>query len=241
MILSIGVFVIVIVIILYIFIVKSLTAKKSKIDGKLRMPRLQATDRDQVYVDVSTQPNAGLGLFAARSFARDETVCIYSGNIIGGRAAAALKERTYLMRLAKGVSVDAGPCPDIAARYINDNCDRAQLNTRFKKEPKRWRALVVATKDIMAGEEFFASYGRRSTPCSKNSHNHVHIHLMLIHLLAYMWTRERHWPITCLTTSHMTKIYMMIRTSRCDACNESDDHWLPPNSITRHLTQSLDT
>ena len=88
-------------------------------------------------------------------------VCIYNGNIIGGRAAAALKDRAYLMRLAKGVSIDAGPCPDVAARYINDNSDRKQLNTRFKKEPAQWRALVVATKDIMPGDEFFVSYGRR--------------------------------------------------------------------------------
>ena len=169
MIFEIGVFVIAIVIILYILIEKSEDSKNSASDEKLRMSRLQVADRDQVYVDVSTQPNAGLGLFAARSFARDETVCIYSGNVIGGRAAAALKERTYLMRLAKGVSIDAGPCPDIAARYINDNCDRAQLNTRFKKEPTRWRALVVATKEIMPGEEFFASYGRRSTSHFKYS------------------------------------------------------------------------
>ena len=124
-------------------------------------PRLQSSDQDNVYVDVSTQPNAGLGLFASRTFVRGETVCVYSGNVLGGRAAAELAERAYLMRLGKAVSIDAGPCPDIAARYINDHIDRKQINSRFKKEPAQWRALVIATKNIKAGEEIFASYGRR--------------------------------------------------------------------------------
>ena len=80
MIFEFGVLAIAIVIVLYFFLVKSVNDNENAIGQKHRMPRLQATDRDQVYVDVSTQPNAGLGLFAARSFVRNETVCIYSGN-----------------------------------------------------------------------------------------------------------------------------------------------------------------
>merc|ERR1719421_643221 len=56
-------------------------------------------------------------------------------------------------------SVDAAQHPEVLARYINDNFEAARRNAKFVKlKPKR-RALVVATRDIAAGEEIYAFYG----------------------------------------------------------------------------------
>ena len=63
------------------------------------------------------------------------------------------------MRLAKGVTIDAGPHPDVLARYINDNADKARLNVRFDKDPEHRLARVIALRPLAAGEELFVSYG----------------------------------------------------------------------------------
>lgn len=55
--------------------------------------------------------------------------------------------------------MDAGPHPDVLARYINDHIDASRHNVKFVKLKSELRALVLATGPIRAGEEVFASYG----------------------------------------------------------------------------------
>lgn len=123
---------------------------------------LRAEDVHNVYVGISTLgKEVGLGLFAAHKFLKDEIICYYTGNVLSGREASDLKDRACLMRLAKGISIDAGPFPEIAAKYINDNKNVSQINARFKKEPELYRASVIATTSIEKGDEIFVSYGKQ--------------------------------------------------------------------------------
>ena len=59
--------------------------------------------------------------------------------------------------------VDAGPHPGVLARYVNDV--EGAYNVRFvklgaaKTVERPPRALVVALRDVAAGEELYARYG----------------------------------------------------------------------------------
>jgi len=104
------------------------------------------------------------GLFAQRSFEAGEVVCVYQGVVLKTTEALRLpvEEKGYLMRLGPQCYVDARPCPLVLARYINDPINPAGYNVRFDKLPDADppRALVVAIRSILAGEELFANYGK---------------------------------------------------------------------------------
>ena len=69
------------------------------------------------------------------------------------------RDKTYVMALGMNCHVDAGPHPDVLARYINDNAAENKLNAVFVKLPRLAVALVVASSDIYPGDEIFAAYG----------------------------------------------------------------------------------
>lgn len=104
--------------------------------------------------------DAGLGLFTRESIAKGSCVCIYTGKVLRTIEAIRLKDKTYLMRLGPQVYVD--PCDDktVLGRYINDPRNRLLHNVVFDKRPDEQCAHVIAKRDIAAGEEIFADYGR---------------------------------------------------------------------------------
>ena len=123
---------------------------------------IQKEDVNNVYVLPSTLgESVGLGLYAAKQFQKGDIICYYTGIQMNGREAASVKQRAYLMRLCKNLSIDAGPCLEMSARYINDNSDKSKLNVRFQKEPELFRAAVIALKTIEKHEELFVSYGKQ--------------------------------------------------------------------------------
>lgn len=56
--------------------------------------------------------------------------------------------------------IDARTTLQVVARYINDCRNPALYNVVFDKKPEEGHALVVATRNIAAGEELYASYGK---------------------------------------------------------------------------------
>ena len=103
---------------------------------------------------------AGLGLFALREFRAGDVLLEYAGTVHRTRDALRERDKSYLMRLGEQTYVDARSHPHIMARYIND-CRNAMLyNVRFDKRPAERRALVVATRRIVEGDELFVDYGR---------------------------------------------------------------------------------
>lgn len=64
------------------------------------------------------------------------------------------------MRLGPQVYVDLKSDTSALARYINDCRNSSLYNVRFEKLPEEGKALVVATRQISAGEELFVDYGK---------------------------------------------------------------------------------
>jgi hypothetical protein len=116
-------------------------------------------------VKVSTISQAGNGLFATRRFLNGALLCVYSGTSVSlTQAMQRAKDGQHGDYVMGGFGpfwrVDAGPHPEVLARYINDHFTQPHLaNVRFIKLKKLRVALVVATRDLLTGEEIFASYG----------------------------------------------------------------------------------
>ena len=71
-----------------------------------------------------------------------------------------LENRDYLMGgFGLNCHIDGQHHTEFHARYINDHADPAAINARFVKCRKTRKALVVALRDIRAGEEVYCSYG----------------------------------------------------------------------------------
>ena len=116
-------------------------------------------------VRTSTINNAGNGLFTTKSFKRGSLLCIYSGTPVSlTQAMKRQKEGVHGDYVMGGFGlfwrVDAGPHPEVMARYINDHYEQIEKNNaKFIKLKKYKIALVVAKRDLVANEEIFASYG----------------------------------------------------------------------------------
>jgi SET domain-containing protein len=103
---------------------------------------------------------AGSGLFTRVPIAKGSCVCIYTGQVLRTVDAIRLKDKTYLMRLGPQVYIDPIDDKTVLGRYINDPRNRLLQNVVFDKRPDEQCAYVIAKRDINAGEEIFADYGR---------------------------------------------------------------------------------
>jgi hypothetical protein len=127
-------------------------------------PQELAMNEDLVPAE-SNIKNAGQGLFfrpsssGRRMILAGEVICYNSGHIHDFHSSNRLKDKSYLMLVANDVLVDPGPLLNIKARYMNDPRNELYVNTKFVPEPASNRCAVVATRDIMPGEELFVSYG----------------------------------------------------------------------------------
>lgn len=123
-------------------------------------------------VAISTIEDAGNGLFALDKIPKGAIVCNYTGYRHDYQSQKRLLDRAYVLKLQNGWPkfdrrndgfVDALPCKDVLARFINDPRDEQKYNVKFEhiQEPGVWHCPVVALRDIEAGEELFISYGPR--------------------------------------------------------------------------------
>lgn len=115
-----------------------------------------------VEVAPSRIPGAGSGLFATRAHRAGTAICVYRGRVLRTAEAVRLprEEKDYLMRLGPQVYVDARSPDSCLARFVNDAQRADRQNAYFDKRPDERLAVVVALRDIAAGEEIYASYGR---------------------------------------------------------------------------------
>jgi len=90
---------------------------------------------------------------------KGELICHYMGHRHNFQSCRLVKDKSYLMLVDGQLFVDAGPLPQIKARYINDPLNESFYNCKFVPDANKYRSNVVALRDINAGEEFFASYG----------------------------------------------------------------------------------
>tara|TARA_B100000795_G_C22624525_1_gene370156 strand:- start:67 stop:624 length:558 start_codon:yes stop_codon:yes gene_type:complete len=121
---------------------------------------------DGLVVQNSTIPQAGNGLFTTRSFPKGALLCVYSGTSVS--FAQAMKRQRdgihgdYVMGgFGLNWRVDAEPHPEVLARYINDHyLQPMKTNVKFIKLKEQRVALIVTLRDLIPGEEIFASYGQ---------------------------------------------------------------------------------
>eukprot|EP00586_Coscinodiscus_wailesii_P014645 CAMPEP_0172495340 /NCGR_PEP_ID=MMETSP1066-20121228/67930_1 /TAXON_ID=671091 /ORGANISM="Coscinodiscus wailesii, Strain CCMP2513" /LENGTH=229 /DNA_ID=CAMNT_0013266927 /DNA_START=29 /DNA_END=718 /DNA_ORIENTATION=+ len=135
-------------------------------------PHPQGDYEDALLVRSSTIEGAGNGLFTSVYLGKGTVVCHYSGTRHDYHSQKKIVDRQYLLKLQNGYPknsrrndgfIDAGPCLDVKARFINDPGNDDKINVKFEhiREPGTWFCPVVAQRDIDAGEELFISYGPR--------------------------------------------------------------------------------
>jgi len=114
-----------------------------------------------VEVRPSLIENAGEGLFAARCFAKGDVLGEYRGVVVSmmQRLKRDDDDTDYMMGgWGMNTFVDAKDCYEAAGRYVNHAFDPAQRNAYFQRHADEPWALLVATREIAAGEEIYASY-----------------------------------------------------------------------------------
>jgi hypothetical protein len=126
--------------------------------------------RPDLLVAPSLIPNAGLGLFAGRAFAKGELICFYTGIRLTTLEALRTPDWRYMVALGKNrqgerVWIDARPTLHVVARYINHQFDPARRNVETMADPDEARWRMVASRPIAAGEEFYYDYGPHHWHC----------------------------------------------------------------------------
>jgi hypothetical protein len=101
-------------------------------------------------VRVSTIPEAGCGLFAARDYATGEVIGDYRGLVFSTAEAIRVADKSYLMRLGPQCYVDAKYRLRWRTRFMND-ARGFRNNVRFVKLPTQRRAVAVTTRPVRRG------------------------------------------------------------------------------------------
>lgn len=117
------------------------------------MFRLFRSD-DRFYVELSSIPHAGKGLFARR-YLPAGSVMVYWGTITDSNS-----NSSYVYQNHRGQNIDAIAHLDCPARYINDGSVAGLRNNCTWSED--WHPLypcVILTTDVEQGEEILINYG----------------------------------------------------------------------------------
>lgn len=118
-----------------------------------------------LYLDKSTLPNAGKGLFTKVNIRKGEKIIEYKGRIITWKQHEKLAEQDkggYAFYVNKNYVIDAYDTPQYFARYANDARGISRLEgvrNNAVYEEKKKIVHIVATRNIPAGSEIFVSYG----------------------------------------------------------------------------------
>jgi SET domain-containing protein len=104
---------------------------------------------------VVKRSSAGLGLFAARDYAKGELVIEYVGKIVSEEEAQRIGGK-YLFELNDKWNID-GKGRENIARYINHSC---KPNCYPELNAEETRIFIYAKRAIKSGEEFTYNYGK---------------------------------------------------------------------------------
>lgn len=136
------------------------TAPLSEVEEEL--VRLKRPGYSRLRVLESTIPKAGWGLFTRRVIERGSQICSYGGHrVTAEQRADPDYDTTYVFSYwtAKGeeVWVDAKDAYCSYGRYANDPRDEAKTNAKIVRRGNR--IILVATAEILPGEEILIDYG----------------------------------------------------------------------------------
>ena len=152
----------------------SISAKEGKIGKRMASEVLRVlAEKNQLPQDHSPAGNvevkpsliqgAGNGLFASKRFEEGDVLCKYVGTplTLAQSMKRTQEEKVYVMGgFGLNVRLDAGPHPEVLARFINDHSEESKLNATFVKikdeDPWKCHANVVATRIFLIfSNEFF--------------------------------------------------------------------------------------
>jgi len=118
------------------------------------------TFNPRVWVEHSTVPSAGLGLFARQDFGAGAVICEYRGERLTAEQFVARypdDDARYAFSTTDGYLDAAGVSHSSAARYVNAVGPNGTPNLRAVEH--EGRVFMVAALPVSAGEELFFDYG----------------------------------------------------------------------------------
>jgi uncharacterized protein len=121
------------------------------------------TENKNLYVDNSSIPSAGKGLFTSADIEKGELIIEYTGEVTTWEEVRHDAENVYIYFVNEDYVINARNFPSAIARYANDAHGLTRKkgihnNSRFVNIDGR--IFIKASKLIRAGEEIFVDYGK---------------------------------------------------------------------------------
>ncbi len=122
-----------------------------------------------LFVQESTLPGSGKGLFTDTAFKKGDKICEYEGEYVTWKECqrrcdeGELHRASYFFYINSQNCIDAYPQFDSLARYANDAKGFSRIkgiNNNAEYQIIKKVPYIVATKSIPAGSEIFVSYGK---------------------------------------------------------------------------------
>lgn len=116
-----------------------------------------------LYVDNSTIPNTGKGLFTSKRIDKGELIVEYTGEITTWESVRHDASNAYIYFVTEDYVINAKNTPDAIARYANDARGLTRLkgvnnNARFVNI--NGKIFIKAIKEIASGSEILVDYGK---------------------------------------------------------------------------------
>lgn len=127
--------------------------------------KIEAKEKDYLYIKGSQIPDSGNGLFTAISIYKDEVISIFKGQILSDKEAqsrVSKGEDAYFMNLPDGTILDAMKVKCFA-KYANDASGLVKSLYRNNSKitlNEDGKVCIVASRNILVGSEIFCSYGK---------------------------------------------------------------------------------
>ena len=118
---------------------------------------------DQLFIQPSTLPGAGMGLFTSIDIPRGTLIIEYLGTVTTWNDIKHEIDNPYLCYVNRNHVINGAPHPEHLARYANDAAGPVRLegtrnNSFFEVDGSR--VFIKATRRIPAGTEIFVNYGK---------------------------------------------------------------------------------
>ena len=121
------------------------------------------TEIRKLFVDKSTMPAAGNGLYTSEDIMKGDVIIEYTGEVTTWEDVRHDSENVYIYFVNEDYVINAKNYPDAIARYANDAHGLTRKkdvhnNSKFVKIDGK--IFIKASKLIKAGEEIFVDYGK---------------------------------------------------------------------------------
>lgn len=126
----------------------------------------------KLYVDTSTIPNSGYGLFTKVDFKEGEIICYFTGEMITFKQMEDIEKSSPISRCSYFIDTENKNTDKRILDVFNSNCmarfandadgsdnDQFINNSLIGINNNKTRVYIYADRDIKAGEEILVSYG----------------------------------------------------------------------------------